>query len=403
MIFVGIDWAEHHHDVCLLDADGGELDHARITDGAAGARRLHELIARHTDDPDQVVVGIETDHGLLVTALLATGYRMHAINPMAAARYRERYATSRAKSDRADARVLADVVRLDRHRHRPIATDSDHAEAIKALARAHQQLIWARQRQVNVLRSHLREFYPAALQAFDDLTARDALAVLAKAPTPQAGRALTRAQTTAALRRGGRQRYLPTRVERIQTALRSEHLEAAPMLTTAFGHAVQALVGVIAELTARIDALEEQVNRLLDAHPDAQVVRSLPGLGGVVAARLLGEFGDAPGRFTDAKARKAYAGTAPVTRASGTRQVVLARVARNRRLFDACYQWAFAAIRCSPGARALYDRRRAAGAGHHEALRVLANRLVGIYHGCLRHHTRYDEQRAWGVRIRAAA
>ncbi|WP_344867132.1 transposase, partial [Planomonospora alba] len=140
------------------------------------------------------------------------------------------------------------------------------------------------------------------------------------------------------------------------------------MLTAAFGHAVQALAGVIAELTARIDALEEQVNRLLDAHPDARVVRSLPGLGGVVAARLLGEFGDAPGRFTDAKARKAYAGTAPITRASGTRQVVLARVARNRRLFDACYQWAFAAIRCSPGARTLYDRHRAAGAGHHAAL-----------------------------------
>ncbi|WP_344867130.1 IS110 family transposase, partial [Planomonospora alba] len=188
MIFVGIDWAEHHHDVCLLDADGGERDHARITDGAAGARRLHELIACHTDDPGEVVVGIETDHDLLVTALLEAGYRVHAINPMAAARYRERYATSRAKSDRADARVPADIVRLDRHRHRLIAADSDHAEAIKALARAHQQLIRARQRQVNVLRSHLREFYPAALQAFDDLTARDALAVLATAPTPQAGR-----------------------------------------------------------------------------------------------------------------------------------------------------------------------------------------------------------------------
>ncbi|MBG0825778.1 IS110 family transposase [Planomonospora sp. ID91781] len=360
MIFVGIDWAEHHHDVCLLDADGGELDHARITEGAAGARRLHELIARHADDPDQVVVGIETDHGLLVTALLEAGYRVHAINPMASARYRERYAASRAKSDRSDARVLADIVRLDRHRHRLIAADSDHAEAIKALARAHQQLIRARQRQVNVLRSHLREFYPAALQAFDDLTARDVLAVLAKAPTPQAGRALTRAQITAALRRGGRQRYLPTCAELIQAALRAEQLEATPMLTAAFGHAVQALAGVIAELTARIDALEEQVNRLLDAHPDARVVRSLPGLGGVVAARLLGEFGDAPGRFTDAKARKAYAGTAPITRASGTRQVVLARVARNRR-------------------------------------------LVGIYHGCLRHHALYDEHRAWGARISAAA
>ncbi len=118
---------------------------------------------------------------------------------------------------------------------------------------------------------------------------------------------------------------------------------------------------------------------------------------------MLAEFGDDPTRYGHPKARKAYAGTAPVTRASGTRQVVLARVARNKRLADACYRWAFSALTRSPGARAYYDQQRARGATHHQALRALANRLVGILHGCLRHRTSYDEPKAWSHRTQPAA
>jgi transposase len=138
-------------------------------------------------------------------------------------------------------------------------------------------------------------------------------------------------------------------------------------------------------------------------HPDAEILRSLPGLGLVLGARVLAEFGDAPNRYKDAKRRRCYAGTAPITRASGTRQIVLARVARNRRLADACYLWAFAALTRSPGARALYDRQRRRGATHHQALRALANRLVGILHGCLRHHTTYNETTAWAHTLAPAA
>ena len=123
----------------------------------------------------------------------------------------------------------------------------------------------------------------------------------------------------------------------------------------------------------------------------------------ILGARALGEFGDDPNRYAEAKSRKNYASTSPITRASGTRKVVLARFARNKRLADTCYLWAFAALRASPGARAFYDQRRAVGDTHHRALRALANRLVGILHGCLRHGTVYDEQTAWGHRLRAAA
>lgn len=166
MLYVGIDWAERHHDVCLLDTEGRVLARARVPDGVQGVGRLHGLLAEHAHDPAPVVVGIETDRGLLVGALVAAGYQVHAVNPLAASRSRERHVTSRAKSDRGDARVLAEVMRTDRHHHRQVAGDSELAEALKVLARAHQRLIWTRRQQANQLRSSLREFYPAALAAF---------------------------------------------------------------------------------------------------------------------------------------------------------------------------------------------------------------------------------------------
>jgi transposase len=336
-------------------------------------------------------------------ALVAAGYVVLAVNPMSTSRYRERHSTSGAKSDPGDARVLAELARTDAHNHRSIAGDSELAEAVKVLARAHQSLIWTRQRQTNQLRSTLREFYPGALSCLDDLTSGDALGVLAVAPTPTLGRALSRAKIASALRRGGRQRRVEERATEIQTALRSAQLAAPDLVSEAMGSTVKALVAVIGELNAQVDRLEADLADRFEQHPDAKVIRSLPGLGMVLGARVLGEFGDDPNRYADAKSRKNYAGTSPITKASGSRKVVLARYARNRRLADACYLWAFAALTASPGARQFYDRRRAAGDTHHRALRALANRLVGILHGCLRHGVLYDEETAWAHRLELAA
>jgi len=345
-----------------------------------------------------VVIGIETDRGLFVNALVAAGYQVFAVNPMSASRYRDRHGSSGAKSDRGDAKVLADLVRTDRHNHRPVAGDSDLAQGIRALARAHQAMIWARRRQANQLRSALREFYPAALAAFDDLTSGDAIAVLKVAPQPALGAALSRAQITAALRRGGRTRRLPERTAAIQAALRAPQLQPTPALAGAMGATVAAAAAVIGEMNTQISVLEQQLAADFESHPDAQVVRSLPGLGTILGARVLGEFGDAPDRYPTAKSRKNYAGTSPITRASGTRRAVLARHARNKRLADAIYLWAFSALSASPGARAFYDQHRAAGDTHHQALRALGNRLTGILHGCLASHTPYDEDTAWAHR-----
>ena len=394
-IFVGIDWAEAHHDVCLLDPEGRVLATRRVAEGINGVALLHALIGEHAERPDQVAVGIETDRGLLVTALVAAGYRVYAINPLAAARYRERHSTSGAKSDRGDAKVLADLVRTDRHNHRPVAPDSELLEAIKVLARAHQSLIWTRGRQLNALRSALREFYPGALAAFEELGHPDALAVLAVAPDPERGRRLSSAQIAAALRRGGRQRNVDRRAAEIRDALRSPQLAAPPLVADAQAASVVALVAVVRTLDSEIARLERRLTERFGQHPDADILRSQPGLGSVLGARVLAEFGDAPNRYADARARRNYAGTAPITRSSGTSRVVVARLARNKRLFDACFQWALCALTASPGARAHFDAHNPGPHTAKSARRKLANRLVGILHGCLTNQTRYDEARAW--------
>lgn len=370
----------------------------RLGEGVDGIAAFHALIAEHADEPTDVVIGIETDRGLWVTALVDAGYQVFGVNPRAAARYRERHSMSGAKSDRGDARTLAELVRVDRQHHRQVAGDTPIAEGIKVLARAHQNLIWERTRTVLRLRSTLLEFFPAAVATFGDLADRDALATLTKAPTPQAARRLTLAQIRAALRGGGRRRNIDTRAAEIAAGLRADHLQAPDAMAAAFGATASSLVAVVVVMNAQIGRLEAEMATHFEQHPDAGIYLSLPGFGVILGARVPGEFGDDPNRYADAKSRKNYAGTSPITRASGTRHIVAARFVRNRRLADATHRWVFGALTASPGARAFYDHRRDVGDSHNQALRALANRLVGILHGCLRHHTPYDEHTAWAHR-----
>ncbi len=404
MVFLGVDWAEEHHDVCLLDERGQVLGRARVANSLEGVSRIHALVADHAEEPEAVVVGIETDRGLLVQALVAAGYQIYAINPLAVDRYRDRHSVSGAKSDAADAKVLADLVRTDRSNHRPVAGDSQQVEAVKLLARAHQALVHTRQRQVNQLRSALHEFYPAALEAFkDDLGGRDAVAILEYAPTPSRGRSVSQAKLISALRKAGRERNLKARAVELQGILQQPHLEQPATLVAAYELIVRSAVRMIRELNAQTTELEDELTKSFELHPDAELYLSLPGLGFVLGARVIGEFGDDPNRYLDAKGRRAYSGLAPITKASGTRHVVLARNARNRHLADACYLWAFASLNASTGAHRYYRALRARGKSHPQALRALGSRWVSILHGCLRHRTLYSEDVAWPVQVAAAA
>lgn len=409
MLFIGDDWAEDHHDVELMDASGRRLAKARLPEGITGITKLHAMIGKALGDgieagdaAAQVNIGIETDRGPWAQALVAAGYTVYPVNPLQAARYRERLGVSGAKSDAADAHMLADMVRTDSHQLRPMAGDSAEAEAVKVVTRMHKTLIWERTRAVQRLRHALREYFPAALDAFEDLDAADTLELLAKAPDPASAARLSLSQISAALKRA-RRRDIPAKAAAIQAVLRAEQLGQPAVVTTAYAVSVRALVALLVTLNEQVKALQGQVEQHFGRHPDAEIILSQPGLGAVLGARVLAEFGDDHDRYATAKARKNYAATSPITRASGKKKTVAARFVHNDRLVDALLAQAFSALKSSPGARAYYDRQRARGASYNAALRQLANRLVGILHGCLKTGTPYDETTAWSHHLIGAA
>jgi transposase len=399
-VFCGIDWAEDHHDIALVHRDGQLLARRRIGDDAAGLAALLELLAAHGDSgEDPVPVAIETPRGLLTACLRATGRKVYPINPMAVARYRDRHSIAGRKSDHGDAVVLANILRTDMHAHRPLPADSELAQAIAVLARAQQDAVWDRTCAHNKLRSHLREYYPAFLAAFAD--ARGGIArpaarvILAAAPTPAAAAQLSLAQLRSLLRKAGRIRGIDAEAARLREAFRAPQMRQPPLVEEAMGRQALALLRHLDAACAAADDLEQATVASFNQHPDAGIITSFPGPGPLTGARVLAETGDDRSRFAGAKGLKAYAGAAPVTRASGKTLAVLHRRVKNQRLAATGYIWAFAALTASPGARAHYDRRKTAGDRHAAAQRNLFGRLLGCLHHCLATGQHYDEATAF--------
>ncbi|GGS72620.1 hypothetical protein GCM10010222_11770 [Streptomyces tanashiensis] len=277
MIYCGIDWAERTHDVALVDDTGQLLAKRHITDDAAGYRSLMDLLAEYGDTEETPIpVAIETSRGLLVAVLRAGKRKVFAINPMAAARYRDQHAVSRKKSDPGDALVLANILRTDMHAHRPLPNDSDLARAIAVLARAQQDAVWNRQQVANQLRSLLREYYPAALEAFakwdNGLCRPEARELMKLAPTPAKAASLTRTQITcraAALKRAGRKRGIEADVERLRGAFRTDWARQPELVEDALGKQTLALLGQLtAACTAAAD-LAQAVDEAFPQHPDS--------------------------------------------------------------------------------------------------------------------------------------
>jgi len=399
-VYCGIDWAEDHHDIALVGRDGNLLARRRVSDDAAGLALLLALLADHGDTPeDPVRVAIETPRGLLVACLRATGRQVYPVNPMAVARYRDRHSIAGKKSDHGDAVVLANVLRTDMHAHRPLPADTELAQAIAVLARAQQDAVWDRTTTHNKLRSHLREYYPAFLAAFADarggILRPEARTILAAAPTPADAAKLTLTQLRALLKRAGRSRGLDTEATRLRDAFRTGQMRQLPLVEQAMGRQTLALLGQLNAACAAAEDLEHAAVESFNLHPDAGIITSFPGLGALTGARVLAEIGDDRSRFQDAKGLKAYAGAAPITRASGKTRSVTRRHIKNNRLNAAGYTWAFSALTASPGARAHYDRRRDDGDRHAAAQRNLFGRLLGCLHHCLTTGQHYDETTAF--------
>jgi hypothetical protein len=407
-VFCGIDWAEGHHDVALIDGDGRLIAKRRIEESLEGISEFTAMLAAAGDTAEAPVpVAIETPRGLLVAVLRASGRPIYPINPLAVARYRERTSVSGKKSDHVDAMALANILRTDAHLHRMLPDDSALARSISVLARAYQDAVWRRTKLVQELRARLREYYPGFLAAFaagsgsgrglstTQLASGDARAVLAIAPSPADGLTVSKARIETALRRSGRQRRISSLAASVLAALRVPQLRQDPMVEQAMRTETLVLLGVLDAICASVDQLAAALTEAFTQHPDHEIITSFPGLADLSGAIVLAEIGDDRDRFVDDRALQAFAGSAPITRASGKSRTVTRRRTKNNRLAGIGYSWAFtAAARPSP-AREHYLRRRERGDGHPAALRHLFNRMLGQLHHCLLTGQVYDEGKAF--------
>ncbi|MFF0659607.1 IS110 family transposase [Micromonospora tulbaghiae] len=404
----GIDWAQDHHDVAIVDETGVVVASVRINDDAAGLSQVLALLTEHDPTGGKLPVAIETSQGLLVAGLRAAGRQVFAINPLAVSRYRDRYRASRGKSDAFDAMVLANILRTDATAHRQLPADSELLQSLRVLTRAQQDAAWDQVTLTNRIRTLLRMFFPAALAAFERggrhrLDSPAARVILAAAPTPAAAAALTPTELAELLRTAGRQRGIAAEADKLHGILRSEQMRQPAAVEQAMGLHLQGLVRQLDAVCQTLQQLEQRIDEVFTAHPDAKIVTSIPGLGVQLGARLLAEIGDDRGRFADARALRAFAGAAPVTRASGKSSFVHARRAKNDRIAATGYVWALAAVRHDSHWNARYRSRRAAGDRHVAALRRLFHLMLGKLYHCLRHNTLYDPGKAFAEPAAATA
>jgi len=392
MLLVGIDWAEEEHAACLLDGGGRVVQRLRVAHTPAGLKRLHGAIGAAAADPASVLVALERPDGLLVTSLLGAGYTVYGLNPKSVERYRDRARTSGGKTDPADAELIARVLLTDRDRHRPLLPSSEAAQEVRAIARDDERAARDQRRLLNRLRLDLLDVFPQALEAFPALEAPSALAFLARWPSADDAEGVPEAELDAFFRQH-RHGWPDRAAARVRAALDAEALAAPAHLVRAKAGTVRLLAEQLLLLHRQRAAWERRLRALLAgdrAHPDGEVLLSLPGLDARLAARVLGEVGDRRERFPTPTALQCYAGTAPVTKRSGKSCVVASRVACNRVLRQACMQWAFCSLGRSGWAREFYDRQRAAGKTHFKALRALANRWLEVLHHLLATGQTYD-------------
>ncbi|MEU1813362.1 IS110 family RNA-guided transposase [Micromonospora aurantiaca (nom. illeg.)] len=397
--YAGLDWGERHHDLAVIDDAGRLVTHMRLTDDAEGLASLLAALTATKRNRRTIPIGIETGRGLIVAGLQRAGQPIVVLNPSQVANYRSRLATQRKKSDRTDARLLAHILRVDGDAHRHPPNDSPQVIALRELTRAHRRALRTSGHLARQLRSLLRDYYPAAATAWAHLpgalTRPEARAVLTAAPTPARAARLTHRRLEQLLSSAGRTRLVTAEATRLHHLFHRTVLRQPALIEEAMGRQAIALLAQLDAAVTATDTLWTHIEAAAEQHPQTRIYRSFPGMGPMLAARLLGELGDDPQRFPGARNLRAFCAATPITWASGTTHKVSHRRKANPILAETGHIWAFAALTRSPGARALYDGRRAAGDRHPAALRRLYARLLGCLHYCLRTDTLYQETRAF--------
>ncbi len=385
--FVGFDWAGDHHDVVLVDQHGRIVEDFRFDDTAEGWQRLIKTLSKHPDP----AVAIETSGGMTVQRLLEAGYAVYPVNPKAAKRYRERKSPSGTKTDHLDAWSLADALRLDGHTWRQLKADDPLTVELRLLCRDEVTLIEQRTALICQLRAALHEYYPVALEAFDEWTLRSAWAFVEAFPTPEA------------LAKAGKRRwekflhthklYRPeTYQKRLDMFARAETFCGNRATTNAKSMLAVALAGQLRVLQSHLDKFREQIEKLFAQHPDHDLFGSLPGAGEKLAPRLLAELGDDRDRFDSPQALQCYAGTAPVSFESGQIKRVRFRRACQKALRHSVHLWANLSRATCPWAEAYYRKKRDEGQTHACALRCLGQRWLKILWKMWQTHRPYDAE-----------
>jgi transposase len=399
--FVGIDWATQAHAVCVIDQTARIHWQAAVPHTADGLAALLSRLRRFGRQRP-VRVALERPSGLLVDTLVEAGCQVVPIHPNALKASRPRYAAAGGKSDRGDAFILADLLRTDGHRFRPLRAPSDDTRALRALVRGRDDLVGQRVALANQLRALLERFWPGAAAIFADVDSPIALAFLGRYPTPHSAARLGEKRLAQFLRQHaycGR-RPIPELLVRLRTAPTSQVGEAE---AEASGEVVRALVAVLIPLVAHIQQLSAAIAAALPEHPDGPLVQSLPRSGTVNAAQILAELGDDRARFPSDEQLAAESGLAPVTHASGKHRAVVFRWACNKRLRRALTTFADNSRHASQWAARVYQQARTRGCRHQHAIRILARAWVRILWRCWQDHTPYDITRHRAAQAFAAA
>ena len=399
-IWVGVDWGGGAHAVCVIDAKGMVLDRFEVSHDRAGLAVLVTRLQKH-GALDVIPIAIERPSGLLVDALVEAGFVVTPIHPNVVKACRPRYRAVAAKSDPGDAFILADILRTDGHRLRPLAPQSDAIKALRGLVRGRDDLVGTKVALAHQLTALLESFWPGAARIFSALASPIALAFLERYPTPEAAARLGPKRLAGFL---AQHRYCGRRspealLERLRSAPEGGAGEAEG---EAKGELVRALARTLQALVAEIAKLSSRIEHAIAALPDGRIVMSFPRAGTICAAQILAELGDVRARFPSEHQLAAEAGVAPVTYQSGKSRGVGWRWACNKRLRAALTCMADNSRHQSPWAADVYRRARARGCDHPHAIRILARAWARVLWRAWTEGVPYDPGQHRGAQAFAA-
>lgn len=389
---IGIDWADQSHAICIRERETRRiLTEFEISHSAAGISQLEDAVKALNSEPEACVVAVETKQGMLVNYLVESGYRVHPIPPAAVKAYRERHRRTGAKSDADDGQLLSDILCQDLDLFPPLAEDSPLAREIQAVYRGREQLVRRRAQVLCQLKQNLKTYFPAAITLFSGLDRQIVWAFLSVFPNQEAAQQVTEEELTAFLQQQGYRRT--DRVAKIVAQLQAPAIPVPAWQARAGACLTTALLAEIGVLSEQIHRLEAQLDRLLEQHPDAELFRSLPRVGTVLAAGFIGELGDCREKYADASAMQALAGTAPVTKQSGASKQVFFRYACNKPLRYLLQQFSRQSARRdgSAWARGYVSNQLERGHSNSRAYRALANRWLVIIFRMWQDGRHYDE------------